>query len=303
MLKSNLWRIMVTPLLGLIMLVGLSTPAFAAYTSTEIEDRPGTSNESHSNDTIATAQLVNCVIGTSNPSSVQGTIKDITDTDFFEFLYQKKATSNGRFSIKLSDIKAGNSYQLYVVDKNNKIILSSIRTGNQNQIIRVPANTLVDMTKYYIKVVPTTVATPGAGYTILMEDNMLTTTATFSSGTYSLNSYNGQRSTPALIDMRTVSKDPNATVLSASVSAVKGSANNGTNYIMSVTPGTKYQQNQWYTANWNSEITGLKNTGILLKDYWYVAFQATSIISGVNVVTINSPKLTFTYEYDSTAGY
>jgi hypothetical protein len=299
MIKRTIFKKVAMPLVCLMMLVGLSAPALA-YTSTELED---STMLSHTNDTIATAQSISGPIGTSNPSLLKGTIKDSGDIDFYSFLYQKKATSNGRFSIKLSGIQSGNSYYLYLVDGNNKTILSSTRSGNQNQIIRVPANTLVDMTTYYIKVVPITVATPGASYNILMEDNMLTTTTTVGSGTYYMYSTNGQKSPSALVDMRTTSSDPNATVLSVSVSANKNPSPTAYNYLMYVTSNTKAQQNQWYTANWNSEVTGLKNAGVLLKDYWNVAFSATSLVSGVNIVGINTPKLTFTYEYDSTAGY
>lgn len=306
MIKNTIFKKFVMPLVCLMMLVGLSAPVLAFNSiSKELEDNSSAIG-SHSNDTIATAEnsLILIPNNTSNTSYVNGTIKDTTDTDYYEFLYQKAQSSNGRFAIKLEGIKSGNSYYLYLVDKNNNIILSSKRSGNQNQIIRVPVNTLVDKTKYYIRIEPTTVATPSAGYTLFFEDNFKTVTgATYGLLPSNLNSYNGQRSVPALVDLKNINKDPNATVLSASVSAVKGSANNGMNYIMSVAPGTKYQQNQWYTANWNSEVTSLKNAGVLLKDSWYVAFQATSFISGVNVVSITSPKLTFTYEYDSTYGY
>jgi len=304
MIKTTILKKFAIPLVCLTMLIGLSAPALA-YDAivNELEDN---GLPSYSNNTIATAQSALNLIpnNTSNTCYVKGTIKDTTDIDYYQFLYQKNNSSNGRFAIKLENVKSGNSYSLSLVDKNDKIILSSVRSGNQNQIIRVPANTLTDKTTYYIKIVPITVGTPGAGYTLFFEDNFKTVTgATYGLLPSNLNSYNGQRSVPALVDLKNINKDPNATVLSASVSAVKGSANNGMNYIMSVAPGTKYQQNQWYTANWNSEVTGLKNAGVLLKDSWYVAFQATSIISGVNVVSITSPKLTFTYEYDSTYGY
>jgi hypothetical protein len=281
------------------MLLSLSGPGFA-YNGTELED---TKLPSHSNDAIATAQSMLYVNGISNPSSLLGTIKDSSDIDYYSFLYQKKATSKGSFSIKLEGIKSGNCYYLYLVDKSNNVLFSSERSGSQNQIIRVPENSLADMANYYIKIKPIIVSTPDASYTILMEDNMRTATATLSSSTYYLYSTNGQKSPSAIFDARKVCNDPNAKVLSVSVSATKNPVPPAYNYLMYVTSSTKAQQNQWYTANWNSEVTGLQNAGVLFKDTWNVAFSATSLNASVHIVGINSPKLKFTYEYDSTAGY
>lgn len=293
------------------MLIGLSAPAFAATTinkQIEIEDDATATNpQSNINDTVATAQSISYTLNTPSVLSfMQGTIKDLKDTDYYKFLYRNSAGSNGRFAIKLEVGQYSNDYDLVLMDASNKAILTAqnyTQAGfRQNKIIRVPANTLINNTTYYIKIKPKTIGKPAAtGYSLQFVDNIATAKMTPAIGTVYLNSYNGKISTPGIINLKLDTLDPNAKVLSATLTATKGSVT-ATNWQMYVTSGAKYPQ-KWYNATWNTgDVPELKTAGLLLKDNWYVAFSGTSLMSGITVVDVRDPKLTLNYEYDTTFG-
>jgi len=311
MIKNTIFKKIVMPLVCLMVMVGLSSPSLARasfYQETEVEDA-APDLKSNINDTIATAQSKSYNLNT--PSAIYymtGTIKNMNDIDFYKFVYQKSAGSNGRFAITLEVGQYSNDYDLALVDASNKTILTAQsykQAGfRQNKIIRVPANTLINNTTYYVKIVPKTIGSPtSTGYSLKFVDNISTATITPGTGTVHLVSYDGKISTPAVANLKLDTLDPNAKVLSASVTATKSPYSTGTNWQMYVTPGAKYQQ-KWYTANWNTgDVAEIKTAGVLLKDDWYIAFSGTSIKAGINLVQVDNPKLTLTYEYDTTFAF
>jgi hypothetical protein len=315
MIKTTILKKFAIPLVCLTMLVGLSAPAWAGtsfYLQTENEDNTKTNPLSNQNDTIATAQSKDYNLNT--PSAIyymNGTIKDRNDIDFYKFVYQKSAgstASNGRFAITLEVSQRSNDYDLTLVDASNRTILTAQSykqaAFQQNKIIRVPANTLTNNTTYYVKIVPKTIGSPtSTDYTLKFIDNISTDTITPGTGVIHLVSYDGKLSAPAVANARRETLDPNAKVLSASLTATKSPYSTGINWQMCVTPGAKYQQ-KWYNANWNTgDVPEIKTAGFLLKDDWYIAFSGTSIKAGINLVQVDNPKLTLTYEYDTTFAF
>lgn len=286
---------------GAIALCGssaLSVSAAGAYDERESLYEPGTSvvnNDSfETNEYLPLSSLLNKTYTSLHGNfNSNDTYTDVSD--FYGFSVGRTTGSSGRVAIKLEGVPSGHNYDLYLYDANGMLVSSSNRILNRNEIIKTPV--VSEPTSYYLEVRAETVPDYSvSSYSIIVDEYIETVTKTVSLSPTTLNASPDTWSTDAYRDMRSIPSD--AIVLSATVSAKKGSSSTGYNNVIRV----KLGNNNYETVNWKSgeiEVPGL--IGQNCSGYWYAGFKA-SVLSG-SIVSMNTFKLTIKYEYDKLISY
>lgn len=225
-----------------------------------------------------------------------------TDTvDYYKFSVTKGEGNKGRMAIILDGMATGNNFDLYLYDANYRLIASSIRTGNQKDIVKTPE--ITSTTDYYLEVRAKTVSsTQNSTYNIFVKDSIGSATKTAKLSPTTINSKPDQWSPNASKDM-TGSVPKNAIVTKATVSAKKSSSSGGYNHVIRVRLNNK---DDYETVAWTSgsatipELVGKNCYGT-----WYAGFTASELpqlIAGkptyLGIVALSNFELTVSYEYD-----
>ncbi|GJI59060.1 anti protein [Bacillus altitudinis] len=235
----------------------------------------------------------------------EGSISSMNDIDFYRFTSSKFDGADGRFSIKLVNVKAGNDFDLYLYNQSGSLVSSSVRTNNQNEIIHMPK--IAASTDYYLAVKPKQLLNEEDNmYRIVFDKSIEKGTTKRYGSPATLNSFNEAGSPNSSFDLSSLPQD--AVVTGLSLEAEKGSTN-AYNYVFTVSSlkgGT-------VNVPWNGQkvdISSYKTSQVPAKDRFFVSFNATEVpqlIGGrlikVGVVSIKNLQLTFEYEYNRDLNY
>ncbi|MEB2269278.1 anti protein [Bacillus safensis] len=235
----------------------------------------------------------------------EGSISSINDVDFYHFTSSKFDGADGRFSIKLVNVKSGNDFDLYLYNKNGALVSSSLRTYNQNEIIHMPK--IATSTDYYLAVKPKQLVNEkDKTYRIVFDKSIEKATLKRYGSPATLNSFNEAGSPNSNFDLSSLPQD--AVVTGLSLEADKGSTN-AHNYVFTVSSLKGGAVN----VPWNGQkvdISSYKTSQVPANDRFFVSFNAIEVpqfIGGrlikVGVVSIKNLQLTFEYEYNRDLNY
>ncbi|MFE5472909.1 anti protein [Bacillus safensis] len=235
----------------------------------------------------------------------EGSISSTNDIDFYHFTSSKFDGADGRFSIKLVNVKSGNDFDLYLYNKNGSLVSSSVRTYNQNEIIHMPK--IAASTDYYLAVKPKQLLNEeDKTYRIVFDKSIEKATLKRYGSPATLNSFNEAGSPNSNFDLSSLPQD--AVVTGLSLEADKGSTN-AHNYVFTVSSLKGGAVN----VPWNGQkvdISSYKTSQVPAKDRFFVSFNAIEVpqlIGGrlikVGVVSIKNLQLTFEYEYNRDLNY
>lgn len=132
MRKKVIMLLCMSLLMGIIF--NSSTYAF------DVEPNAVAKNETESNDTMSTANLVN------QDDTIYGKISSSSDTDYFKVV----AGLSGYMNFWLGDIPSGKDYDLYVYNSSGTLLDKSIGTTSQELVSNIP---VTKNSTYYFKVV------------------------------------------------------------------------------------------------------------------------------------------------------
>lgn len=220
--------------------------------------------------------------------------------DFYKFSTKKTTGNSGRVAITLDGIPVGHDYDLYLYDANKKLIASSTNEGNKKEIVKTPA--ILTTTSYYLEVRAETIPDDSqSNYYITVGDYIKTKTTTVSLSPRELTAKSNQWSSDAY-GKTTLSVPADAVIVTAKISATRGSANNSANNVLRVKNG---KNGQYISVTWTTgdiEVTEL--AGQKCNNDWYAGFKATELPllsvgpnSYLGFVSMYTFKVTITYEY------
>lgn len=256
------------------------------------------------NDSFETAELLPLPLLLSNSypflrGNFESDEHHTDEHDYYKFSIGGSTGNKGRVAIILSGMATGNNFDLYLYDSNQNLINSSKNLGNTKEILTTPIVT--SYTDYYLEVRNESATNnDNSTYNITVEENIVTVTTTVSLSPTTLNASPNEWSTDAYRNMSSIPSD--AVVISAKISAKKSTTNNAYNNVLRVKLGNnEYVQVAW--ASGDIEIPQL--IGENCSGYWYAGFKASElsvIVAGkptyLGIVSMNTFKLTVTYEYD-----
>ncbi|MFS0655963.1 anti protein [Bacillus sp. 179-C3.3 HS] len=258
------------------------------------------------NDTMENAQtLIHSLHLNKTYYYHEGSMSSMDDVDYYRINSSKFDGADGRFSIKLVNVKFGNDFDLYLYNKNGTLVSSSERTNNQNEIIHMPK--ISASTEYYLAVKPKRLTNEDdKTYRIVFDKSIEKGTTKRYGSPATLNSFNEAGSPNSLFDLSSLPQD--AVITGISLEAQKGSTN-AHNYVFNVSSLKGGSVN----VPWNGQkvdIASYKTSQVPAKDRFFVSFNATEVpqfVGGrlikVGVVSIKNLQLSFEYEYNRDINY
>ncbi|KPN13220.1 anti protein [Bacillus australimaris] len=258
------------------------------------------------NDTMEKAQLIEPSLYLNKSYLYhEGSISSMNDIDFHHFTNSKFFGADGRFSIKLVNVKSGNDFDLYLYDKNGTLVSSSVRTYNENEIIHMPK--IAASTDYYLAVKPKQLLNEeDKKYRIVFNKSIEKETLKRYGSPPTLNSLNEAGSPNSNFDLSSLPQD--AVVTGLSLEADKG-VTNAHSYVFTVSSLKGGTVNVPWKGQ-KVDISSYKTSQVPAKDRFFVSFNAIEFpqfIGGrlikVGVVSIKNLRLTFEYEYNRDLNY
>lgn len=306
--------------IGVLLLTGLliATPLFQSpaqaseastkqtkYYTEELEHLYPDSDYAN-NDTMEKAQFLQHTLHLNKTYLYhEGSISSMDDIDFYRFSSSKFDGADGRFSIKLVNMKVGNDFDLYLYNENGSLVSSSERTNNQNEIIHMPK--ITSNTDYYLAVKPKRLLyEENRMYRIVFDKSIEKGTIKRYGSPATLNSFNEAGSSNSSFDLSSLPQD--AILTGLSLDAEKGSAL-AHSHVFTVSS----LKGETVNVPWNGykvDIPSYKTSQVPAKDRFFVSFNAREVpqfIGGrlikVGVVSIKNLQLTFEYEYNRDLHY
>lgn len=279
--------------------LSLTASAFAAGTDPlkELETTPaseaGGNNSFEHAEYIPASSLLNKTYPYLSGNFVSN--GELNDTvDYYTFSVTKNTGSKGRVAITLDGIPSGNDYDLYLYDKDHKLIASSEKSGTSSELVKTPESTGAT---YYLLVKVKTVNYANSSYRIKFDEYMVTKSVTASLTPRQLVTTSGVWSPDASVDKSSLPSD--ATIVSAKVSATKPSTTAAYGHTLRVKIGKNgtYVPVTWKSGDINvPELVGQNCSGV-----WYAGFKASLMpgSSALDSIQMSSFKLIIEYEYDS----